>query len=158
MPAPDSALRSRHLMTLSLRIDLAAIANIGRTPVGRRRIAPVAGGVFTGERIEGIVLPGGADWVLVRPDDNFTIDVRLTLQARDGGLIYLSYQGLFRSSPENHERLRRREILPPQDYSIRTVARFETGARGLEWLNDCLAVGVGSQNAAGAVYEIFEIV
>jgi hypothetical protein len=159
MPAPEMpALRSRHLMTLLLRIDYGAIVNIGKTATGRRRIAPVAGGVFEGKRLSGVVLPGGADWVLMRPDDDFTIDVRLILQTQDEALIYLSYQGLFKTSPENHERMRRRERLPPEEYSIRTVARFETGAPGLAWLNDCLAIGVGTQSEAGAVYEVFEVV
>jgi len=48
-------------------------------------------------------------------------------------------------------------MLAPQDYKIRTVARFESGAESCRWLNDVLAVGVGPQTNQGAEYEIFEI-
>ena len=150
-------LRSAHLMTLSLQVDYAGLLNIGKTPAGRRRIAPVAGGVFEGARLRGEILPGGADWVMVRPDENFTIDVRLTLRTDDDALVYLAYQGLFKASPENQARLRRGEMLRPEDYMIRTVAKFESGAENYQWLNDVLAIGAGRQTQSGAVYEIFEI-
>jgi hypothetical protein len=150
-------LRSAHLLTLSLQVDYAGLLNIGKTPAGRRRIAPVAGGVFEGGRLRGEILPGGADWVMVRPDDNFTIDVRLTLRTDDGALVYLAYQGLFKASPEDQARLRRGEMLRPEDYMIRTVAKFESGTERYQWLNDVLAIGVGRQTQGGAVYDIIEI-
>jgi hypothetical protein len=144
-------------MTLSLQVDYTGLLNIGKTPYGRRRIAPVAGGTFEGARLRGEILPAGADWVMVRPDDNFTIDVRLTLRTEDGALVYLAYQGLFRASAENQARLRRGELLRPEDYTIRTVAKFESGGEHYHWLNDVLAIGAGRQTQGGAVYEIFEI-
>jgi hypothetical protein len=150
-------LRAAHLTTLRLQVDYAGLLNIGKTPAGRRRIAPVAGGVFEGARLRGTVLPGGADWVLVRPDDNFTIDVRLTLRTEDSALVYLAYQGIFQSSSENQARLRRGEMLNPDEYKVRTVAKFESGAETYQWLNDILAIGAGRQTKDGAIYEIFEI-
>jgi hypothetical protein len=93
----------------------------------------------------------------VRPDDNFTIDVRLTLRTDDGALVYLAYQGLFKASPEDQARLRRGEMLRPEDYMIRTVAKFESGTERYQWLNDVLAIGVGRQTQGGAVYDIIEI-
>jgi hypothetical protein len=155
MPTPE--LQTAYLGTLSLVVDYAGLLNIGATPAGRRRIAPVASGVFTGTRLRGKILRGGADWVLVRPDENFTIDVRLTLRTDDEALVYLSYQGLFKASPENQARLRRGEMLGPEDYMLRTVARFESGAPRYLWLNDILAIGAGTQTKTGADYDIFEV-
>jgi len=40
----------------------------GEVPGGRRRIIEILGGTFEGPNIRGRVLPGGADWQLVRPD------------------------------------------------------------------------------------------
>jgi hypothetical protein len=152
------ALRTAHLITLSFNVDYAGLLNIGATPHGRRRIAPVSGGVFTGTRLSGSLLPGGWDWVLVRPDGNFTIDVRLALKTGDGALIYLSYQGLFKASAEAHARLRNRETLRDDEYILRITAKFETGAPSYQWLNDTLAIGAGRQTAAGASYDIFEVI
>jgi hypothetical protein len=150
-------LRSSHLLTLSLQVDYAGLLNIGATPAGRRRIAPVSGGHFTGTRLRGVILPGAADWVMARADDNFNIDVRMTLRTDDDALIYLAYRGLFKASPEALARYRRREMLAPEEYNIRTVVRFESGAASYQWLNDVLAIGAGRQTETGAVYEIFEI-
>ena len=71
------------------------MVSIGQTPAGMRRIAPVTGGHFTGDRLNGTVLPGGNDWVINRHDGVMVIDVRLTLQTDDGALVYLTYQGRF---------------------------------------------------------------
>ena len=56
---------------------------MGAALAGLRRIAPVTGGTFAGERLSGTVI-GGADWVINRPDGVMVIDVRLTLKTDDG--------------------------------------------------------------------------
>ncbi len=57
-------IRTAHLMTLTLAVS--GMQAIGATPSGNRRIGLVAGGTFQGERLRGTVLPGGADWIIVR--------------------------------------------------------------------------------------------
>lgn len=73
-------LQSAPLMVLKLNVSFAEMVDIGSTPVGRRRIVPVSGGQFSGARLNGIVRPGGADWVLNRADGVMLVDVRLTLE------------------------------------------------------------------------------
>lgn len=152
--APE--LRYRHLCTLSLDVNFAGMLSIGKTPAGRRRIAPVTGGTFAGERLSGSVMPG-ADWVINRPDGIMMIDVRLVLKTNDGVPVYLTYQGRFLASPENMERFGRGALLDPADYSLTVVARLECGDEHYAWLNDCICVGTGTQTAAGPVYDFFEI-
>lgn len=146
----------RHLFTLSLDVDFAVMTSIGKVPSGLRRIAPVSGGTFVGERLRGTVLPG-ADWVINRPDGVMLIDVRLVLKTDDSVLIYLTYQGRFRAAPEAMTRFARGTLLDPADYSLVTVARFECGDERYAWLNDAVVVATGQQTAAGPVYECFEI-
>ncbi len=150
-------LASAHLLTLKLEVAFAAMLSIGETVQGRRRIAPVTGGVFEGERLNGVVLPG-ADWVINRPDGAMAIDVRIVLKTDDAALIYCSYQGLFKAPPQAMARFNRGEMLGPDEYRLRTVARLETGAERYFWLNDLLVVGVGEQTAQGPIYTLFEIV
>ena len=78
-------IQTRHLMSLKLQVD--AMQTIGAAPGGDRRVGLVAGGTFTGEKLNGTVLPGGADWIVSRPDGCMTLDVRLVLQTDDGALI-----------------------------------------------------------------------
>ncbi len=145
-----------HLMTLTLAVDFAGMTSIGKVPAGLRRIAPVRGGTFKGARLSGTVLPG-ADWVVNRPDSVMVIDVRLTLKTDDGAAIYLTYQGRFLAAPEVMARFAKGAVLQPHEYSLAVVARFECGDERYRWLNDVVAVGTGTQTAAGPVYEIFEI-
>jgi hypothetical protein len=150
-------LKSAHLITLNLDVAFDAMLKIGTTVLGRRRIAPILGGRFSGARLNGVVLPGGADWVINRPDGAMAIDVRIALRTDDEALIYLTYQGLFKAEPEVMARFNRGERLADDEYRLRTIARFETGAPAYAWLNDLLAIGVGSQTPEGPVYRIFEV-
>ena len=50
---------------LVLEADLGAPQMVEATPYGIRKIVPVLGGRFTGERLNGIILPdGGHDWAM----------------------------------------------------------------------------------------------
>ena len=150
-------LASRHLTTLTLNVDYAGMIEIGTVAVGRRRIAPVTGGTFEGERLSGVVLPGGADWVVNRSDGIMVLDVRLPLRTHDGAAIYLAYTGSYVASPEVMARLGRGEPTAPDEYRLRTVAKFEAGAEAYRWLNDLIVVGTGTRMEHGPVYELFEI-
>lgn len=150
-------LKHRHLLTLTLTVDFAGMVSIGQTPVGLRRIAPVTGGSFVGERLSGAVLPGGNDWVINRADGVMVIDVRLTLKTDDGVMIYLTYQGRFLAEPEAMARFGRGALLDPTEYSLAMVAKFECGDERYAWLTNVIAVGTGEQTVAGPVYSIFEI-
>lgn len=145
------------LMTLSLTVDFAAMRMIGQTPAGLRRIAPVTGGSFAGERLKGTVLPGGADWVINRPDGVMVIDVRLTLEADDKALIYLTYQGRFLAEPEAMQRFAKGALLAPEDYSLAVTARMESGAPAYQWLNNAIIVGTGEQTPSGPDYSLFTV-
>lgn len=149
-------LKHRHLFTLTLDVDFAVMTSIGKTPAGWRRIAPITGGSFSGERLRGTVLPG-ADWVINRPDGVMMIDVRLVLQTDDGALIYLTYQGRFLAEAEAMARFSRGALLDPSEYSLATVARLECGDERYTWLNNVIAVATGEQTRTGPVYELFEI-
>jgi len=63
-------------------------------------IAPIAGGSFEGPRLRGRVLPGGSDWTLLRSDGVLELDLRITLEADDGALIYMNSFGLRHGPPE----------------------------------------------------------
>lgn len=150
-------LQHRHLTTMTLTVDYPAMVNIGQTPAGLRRIAPVSSGCFVGERLSGTVLPGGNDWVINRSDAAMVLDVRLTLQTDDGALIYLSYQGRFLAEPAVMARFAKGETLDPSEYSLVITAKFECGDDRYAWLNNVVAVGTGARTPTGPIYTIFEI-
>jgi hypothetical protein len=150
------ALQSRPLF--NFRVTVHPIQDIGAGPAGYRRIGPVSGGSFQGDRLRGVVLPhAGGDWLLLRADGAFQQDVRLTLQTDDGALIYMSYRGVRHASPEVSAQLARGERVPPSQYYLRTAPFFETAADKYAWLNTIVSVGVGERLPDGAVYDVFEV-
>lgn len=151
-----SELKSTPLFDISITVDPPQ--DLGATPLGMRRIVPVTGGSFKGERVSGIVMPNAAaDWILVRTDGSIQLDVRLTLKTDDGELIYMNYRGIRNSSPEVSQRLTNGELVDPSEYYFRTAPVFETGADKYAWMNNIISVAVGTRVPTEVRYKIFEI-
>lgn len=156
LPSDGETLRWRPLFRVA--IELHPLQEVGATPLGTRRVVPVAGGSFAGERLRGVVLPhAGSDWLLQRVDGAFQQDVRLTLATDDGALILMSYRGVRHSAEAVGQRLARGEWVARDEYYLRTAPFFETSAPAYAWLNRIVAVGVGERLAGGAAYDVFEV-
>lgn len=138
-------------------ITLAPPQELGDAPLGRRRIIPITGGRIEGARLKGTVLPGGADWQIVRTDGVADLDARYTIQTDDGALIYVSNRGLRHGSPEVLARLARGEDVAPAEYYMRTQPWFETGDPRYAWLNRTICVGSGARRRDRVELEFFEV-
>jgi uncharacterized protein DUF3237 len=148
-------INSRFLMTLEVAV--APPLKIGAVPHGARATAPITSGRFEGPRLRGHVLPGAADWTLLRSDGVLELDLRLTLATDDGALIRVTSFGLRHGPPEVLAALARGETVDPESYYFRTTPRFETGSPKYEFLNRLLAVASGDRKAAGPLYTIHEL-
>jgi hypothetical protein len=142
---------------LRAEIELGAIEEIGETPLGRRRVIPILGGSFTGEQLAGAVLPGGADWQLVRPDGVVLLDARYILRTNDGSLIYIHNRGVRHGPPAVLVQLARGEAVDPVLYYFRTTPLFETGAAQYNWLNNLIAVASGLRQQAAIVLDVYAV-
>src|SRR5467141_3704579 len=151
----ETAMTSRPLMTVN--IAAAPPQKLGTVPHGVRSIVPVIGGGFEGPRFRGKVLPGGADWLLLRSDGVLELDLRITLETDDHALIYMTFQGLRHGPPEVFAALGRGEAVDPASYYFRTLPRFETSMERYAFLNRIVSVGVGEARPDGAVHRIDEI-
>ncbi|HYZ24675.1 MAG TPA: DUF3237 domain-containing protein [Rhodopila sp.] len=148
-------IRTTHLMTLKLAVS--GLQTIGDTPAGGRRVGLVAGGTFEGEKLRGTVLPGGADWLMVRGDGVTTLDVRLVLETHDKATIGMTYRGLRHGPADVMAKVNGGEYVDPSLYYFRTVVNFETAAPQYAWLNKVFGIGTGSRPPEGPVYDIFEV-
>jgi hypothetical protein len=152
----ELTLSSAHLFTIKLAVG--SMDDMGVTPYGHRRIATVNGGTFEGDELKGTVLPTPAgDWITVRSDGVWELDVRLTLKTDDGHLIYMSYRGLRHGPQWVLDRLAKGEKVDPSEYYFRTAPRFETASEKYSFLNRIISVGVGRREATGPIYEVFQI-
>ena len=142
---------------LKADITLAEPQELGDAPLGRRRIINITGGSFRGERLSGKVLPGGADWQVVRGDGVADLDARYTLETADGALIYVRNHGYRHGPAEVLKELSLGKDVDPSLYYMRTTPLFETGDARYAWLNRLICVGSGARKKSSVHLEIFEV-
>jgi hypothetical protein len=132
-----------HVADLVVRI--AAPIEIGRIAGNLRRVIPIAGGEVLGPRIRGKVLPGGADFQVMRADGVTDLQARYVIETEARHLIYVENSGLRYGPAELMEKLRRGEAVDPTRIYFRTTPRFETAAPGFEWLMQSLFICSGAR-------------
>ena len=142
---------------LKAEITLAPVQELGDSPLGRRRIIPITGGTFRGERLSGRVLPGGADWQVIRSDGVAELDARYTLETEDKALIYVRNFGYRHGPADVIKRLAAGEPVDPALYYMRTTPRFETGAERYQWLNHIICVATGARRKAAVELDVYEV-
>ena len=117
-------LTGEHLFTIDAL--LGEVVDVGITPTGRRRVIPIVGGTVSG-RLEGRVLPGGADWNLEHADGSVELWARYELRLADGAVLSVTNTAVHDADPR----------LP-----ILTSPQFEVGDGGPVWLRTGVYVGL----------------
>ncbi len=141
----------------TIHSPLGGIQKLGNTPYGERRIINILGGTLEGEKLTGKVLPGGADWQIVRTDGVVHLTARYTVETDTGGLVLVNTEGYRHGPPEVMARLARDETVDPSLYYFRTFMRFETADPASSWLNRILAIGRGARLKGAVRIEVFEV-
>lgn len=140
-----------------VRAEVAAPMALGAGPNGERRIIPILGGRVAGPRMNGVILPGGADFQIVRPDGVLELEARYALRLDDGAQVYVVNQGLRHAAPEDMARLARGEPVPPERIYFRTAPRFETAAPAHAWLTHTLFVGFAERHPDHVRVRVFAV-
>ena len=141
----------------TIHAELAPMLHFGRTPYGERRVIGILGGMVRGPKLNGRVLPGGADWQIVRGDGAADIQARYTIESEAGARILVSSEGLRHGPPAVMERLARGDNVDPSLYYFRTVMRFETADPSVDWLNRILALARGQREANAVRLDVYEV-
>ena len=141
---------------LHLHVELEDILHLGPTPYGDRRVIHITGGHFSG-RLSGRIVPGGADWQIVRPDGVADLEARYTLETVAGERVLVRSEGLRHGPPEVIAALARGEAVDPARYYFRTALRFETSAPALAWMNKLIAIGRGAREPRAVRLDVFEV-
>jgi hypothetical protein len=141
----------------AIRAKVAPVQDLGQTARGHRRVIDILGGEVFGPRLEGEILPGGADWQIVRRDGTIEVVARYTIRSSSGATIYVQNDGLRVASPEILARLARGEAVPAGSYYFRTAPRFETSEPALEWLERATFVGKAARAPDRVVIGFHEV-
>jgi len=139
------------------RVQVGPPLDVGPVSAGRRRIIPILSGTFEGPGLKGRVLPGGADWQIVRADGVAELDTRYTLETDDGKLIYVQNPGIRHAPPEVTARLMKGESVDPSLVYFRSAPKFETSEPELAWLTRSIFVGIGERFPADVVLRFWKL-
>ena len=141
----------------SIRAKVGPIQDLGQTARGHRRVIDILGGEVRGPKLEGEILPGGADWQIVRPDGTIEVVARYTIKAKSGATVHVQNEGLRVATPDVLRRMTAGELLPPDAYYFRTAPKFETADPALDWLERALFVGRAARTPDRVVIGFHEV-
>lgn len=142
---------------IHIEADLEEPQVFGKTPYGERRVINIVGGNVSGPRLRGKILPGGADWQIIRSDGVADIFAKYTFQIDGGGFVLVTSAGLRHGTPEVIAKLARGEAVPREQYYFRTCVRFETADPNADWLNRVLTIAVGAREKMKVKLDLFEV-
>ena len=145
------------LYRASITVDAPQL--FGPTPqaAGERRIININGGEFSGARLNGRVLAGGADWQVIRADGVAQLEARFTMQTDDGALLYVRNFGFRHGTPAVIARLFSGEVVDPSTYYFRMTPLIETGDARYAWLNSQILVGSGMRTQSHVIYDVYAV-
>ena len=78
---------------MRLQVTLGQVKVVGDTGPGRLVVIPITGGIVSGARIKGKVVPGGADWNMTLPDGAAHVFAKYLLESEDGEYIAIENEG-----------------------------------------------------------------
>ncbi|HIW34907.1 MAG TPA: DUF3237 domain-containing protein [Candidatus Paenibacillus intestinavium] len=131
---------------LEAKIEVGVVQEIGATSKGIRKMIPIVGGTFVGQEMSGTILPGGADWQLIRPDGVAEIEAHYTMKTNDGVYIYIVNKGYRHGPPDIIEKLSQGLEVEAHQYYFRSTPTFEVEKGKYDWLTRNVFVGSGERH------------
>ncbi len=147
---------------------LGPLEDHGMTRAGHRRVFPIAGGRVVGAlegqaaaageaRLDAEILPGGADWQVVRPDGTIEIDTRYSARTPAGEFVHFRTSGVRSGPPEVLAALLRGEDIDPGSYYFRVAVYLETSASRLGFLERSIFVASAIRGADSVSYTAYRV-
>jgi hypothetical protein len=141
---------------------LGPLEDHGVTRAGHRRVVPIAGGRVGGlpdgqTRLDAEILPGGADWQVVRPDGTIEIDTRYSARTPAGEHLHFRTAGVRSGPPDVLAALLRGEDVDPASYYFRVAVYLETSAPRLAFLERSIFIASAVRGADSVSYMAYRV-
>ena len=148
-------LETKYVFTITAHIG--EVISAGDTGAGVRRVIPVIGGTVKGEGVSGRILPSGADFQIIRPNELIELEAKYAFETDDGAVVYVENIGIRFGPVELLQKLKRGEPVDPKLIYFRTRPRFETGHRNYQWLTQYLFIGSAARHADRVVVDVHQV-
>jgi hypothetical protein len=139
-----------------VKVHLGPLEDHGTTRAGHRRVVPILGGHVRG-LFDAQILPGGADWQLVRADGAVEIDTRYSAVTPAGDFVYLRTFGVRSGPPQVLQALLRGDVVDPSQYYFRIGVHLETSAPRLAALQQSIFVASAIRDADEVRYTAYRV-
>jgi len=144
-------------LLFEIRATLESPIIVGDVPEGKRRVVPVSGGTFTGPRLRGTLVPGGADWQYLRPDAVMVVEAQYLLRTDDGVIIQVNNRGMRHGPEDVIRRLGAGESVDPAGYYFRATPRLSAPAGRYDWLNRRIFLCSGARYPDAVALWFYEV-
>ena len=145
-------LHTQYVFTITA--EIAEVTTAGDLGYGVRRIIPITGGEVRGEKVNGKVLPFGADFQIIRPNELIDLEARYAFETDDGAVVYVENRGIRFGPVELLQKLKRGEPVDPKLIYFRTVPKFETGHERYRWLMQHIFIAAAARHADRVVIDV----
>jgi hypothetical protein len=130
IPNPESG-----TLVFEAEMKFERVLDVGRTPYGKRQVVVMQGGVVSGPKLSGVVMPGALDFELKLSNGTVEVEQTLVLRTSDGSYVYGRTAGAGADAAD-----------------VRVVMDFEApNASSSAWLNSGKYVARRVLNAAANV-------
>jgi hypothetical protein len=139
-------LETKYVFTITARIgEVTTAGDIGH---GVRRIIPIVGGEVRGD-VNGKVLPFGADFQIIRPNELIDLEAKYAFETDDGAVVYVENKGIRFGPVELLQKLKRGEPVDPK------LIYF--GAEKYRWLMQRIFVASAARHADRVVIDVHQV-
>lgn len=156
MKHPSSHIATEYIMTLHAPLQAPQTVSSDL-----QIYTSLPGGWVEGPAIRGELIPPTGDWIRMMPNGTQKLDVRLSIKADDGSIIYVTYTGRIVVPSSVAARFTAGEVLGPDELYFVIAPTFETSSKTYAWLNDIVAVGKMVSSKEGenghVTYDIFSV-
>lgn len=139
-----------------VQAGLGPLEDHGMTRACYCRVIPIASGQVSG-LFDAQILPGGADWQLVRPDGTIEIDTRYSARTPAGEYVHFRTSGVRSGPPHILEALLRGDPVDPSEYYFRVAVYLETSAPRLAALQLSIFVASAIREADHVYYTAYRV-
>lgn len=146
----------KKVFTINIKVGKPIL--IGQDEImGRRQLIPIIEGELIGENIRGIVLEGGVDSQIIKPNGVCELSARYGISLEDGNGIYIENNGI-RTVPEEYiETVKKGNFIDPQLYYFKTTPKFEVYSEKYSWLTKKIFICEAKRTLEKVILDFFEI-
>lgn len=133
--------KTEHIFTYKIDVDTNLF--IQKLPTQDTRVTGViTGGKVWGPKLQGKILPIGADWSIVHPNGVVDVDVRTMIETEDGAHINMRYKGRIDLGSADAAKDYAEGKFPPI-MGTQPMPVLDTDDERYEWVNRISCFGIG---------------